>query len=126
VELRRVIADAEAIRDQLVRQPLGEQLDDLPLALGQLAAALGLAKRLARHEARRELGVQHGEPAAHGRQRGVDPGPDLIAQDDAARARREGRGDVRRVADHCDDRHRQVTELAHPAERLAGVHARIP
>src|SRR5213076_597953 len=46
VELGRVVADAEAVGDQLVGQALGEQLDDLALALGQLAAALGLARRL--------------------------------------------------------------------------------
>ena len=38
-----MIADAEAIGDQLVRQALGQELDDLALALGQLAATLAIA-----------------------------------------------------------------------------------
>ena len=105
-----MIADAEAIRDQLVRQALGQQLHDLALALGQLAAALAGSARAAGcgTSARRERGVHHGQAAAHGGERRVDAGADLIAQHDAARTGGEGRRDVRRIADDGDHRHRRA------------------
>ena len=46
------------------------------------------------HERSTRGRVHHGEAAANGGERGVDAGPDLIAQHDAARTGGEGRGDV--------------------------------
>src|SRR6266550_2229753 len=81
VELRRMIADAEAIRDQLVRQTFREQLHDLLLAFGELTAAFAVRgpNRRGWHEALGESRVHHGETAANRGERRVNARSDLIA-----------------------------------------------
>ncbi|HET9991574.1 MAG TPA: serine protease, partial [Kofleriaceae bacterium] len=128
MKLRGVIADAEAIGDQLVRQTFGQQLHDLTLALGQLASTFAIAglDRSGGHELMCESGIDHGEATANGGERGLDAGPDLIAEDDTAGTRGESRRHVGVISHDGDDRDVQGTNFGETRERLFAVDPGIP
>ncbi|HEX7702582.1 MAG TPA: hypothetical protein VF403_17705, partial [Kofleriaceae bacterium] len=128
MELRGVIADAETVGDQLVRQTFGQQLHDLALALGQLASTFAIAglDRGGGNERVCEGGIDDGEATPNSGERGLDAGSDLIAEYHPARTGGEGRGYMRRVTDDGDHGDVEIPNFGETRERLFAVDPGIP